>query len=100
MSDSLAVRAAKTSSSDSTVLDPASLESSRRSSSLTLVRQVLDTFAARDAAGEVLTAVRTYPARPAQWAAYPEWIHPDLQAAYNAKGIQQLYTHQAAAAEA
>jgi DEAD/DEAH box helicase domain-containing protein len=100
MSDSLAVRAAKTSSSDSTVLDPASLESSRPSRSLTLVRQVLDTFAARDAAGEVLTAVRTYPARPAQWAAYPEWIHPDLQAAYNAKGIQQLYTHQATAAEA
>src|SRR5882724_4865481 len=70
------------------------------SSTLTCVTQVLDTFAARDRDGETLTAVRHYPAREAQWAEFPEWVHADLRAAYAAKGIQRLYTHQAAAAEA
>jgi DEAD/DEAH box helicase domain-containing protein len=67
--------------------------------SLTRVRQVLDTFAARDVTGEVLTAVRYFPAREAQWSEFPAWVHADLVAAYNAKGIQRPYTHQAAAAE-
>ena len=57
-------------------------------------------FAARDTNGEVLTAVRHYPARAAQWAEFPDWVHRDLRAAYQAKGIEQLYSHQAAAAEA
>jgi DEAD/DEAH box helicase domain-containing protein len=69
-------------------------------SSLTRVRQVLDSFAARDVTGEVLTAVRYFPAREAQWSEFPAWVHPDLIAAYRAKGVQRLYTHQAAAAEA
>jgi DEAD/DEAH box helicase domain-containing protein len=67
---------------------------------LARVAQVLDTFAARDHNGEMLTAVRHYPAREAQWAEFPEWLHEDLKAAYQAKGIRKLYTHQAAAAEA
>jgi DEAD/DEAH box helicase domain-containing protein len=70
------------------------------SSTLTRVTQVLDTFAARDRDGEILTAVRHYPAREAQWAEFPDWVHADLRAAYTAKGIRQLYTHQAAAAQA
>jgi DEAD/DEAH box helicase domain-containing protein len=70
------------------------------SSTLTRVTQVLDSFAARDRDGEILTAVRHYPAREAQWAEFPDWVHADLRAAYNAKGIRKLYTHQAAAAEA
>jgi DEAD/DEAH box helicase domain-containing protein len=70
------------------------------SSTLARVTQVLDSFAARDRDGEILTAVRHYPAREAQWAEFPEWVHADLRAAYNAKGIRQLYTHQATAAEA
>ena len=70
------------------------------SSTLARVTQVLDSFAARDRDGEILTAVRHYPAREAQWAEFPEWVHADLRAAYNAKGIRKLYTHQAAAAEA
>jgi DEAD/DEAH box helicase domain-containing protein len=69
-------------------------------SSLTRVREVLDTMATRDATGEVLTAVRYFPAREAQWAEFPAWVHADLVAAYGAKGIRQLYTHQAIAAEA
>ena len=94
MSDSLAVRLVKNSQ-----LAPTPLPSSG-STSLARVSQVLDTFAARDSHGEVLTAVRHYPAREAQWAGFPEWIHAALRAAYTAKGIRQLYTHQAAAAEA
>jgi DEAD/DEAH box helicase domain-containing protein len=78
----------------------ASLDSPRTSTSLARVSQVLDTFASRDHNGEILTAVRHYPAKAAQWAEFPHWIHPALRAAYNAKGIRKLYTHQAAAAEA
>jgi DEAD/DEAH box helicase domain-containing protein len=77
-----------------------SLARAGQSSTLARVNQVLDGFAARDHDGEILTAVRHYPAREAQWAAFPDWANGDLRAAYNAKGIRQLYTHQAAAAEA
>ncbi|HEY6267712.1 MAG TPA: DEAD/DEAH box helicase [Candidatus Acidoferrum sp.] len=68
-------------------------------SSLTRVHEVLDAFAARDYDGELLTAVRHFPAREARWADFPAWVHPDLAAAYAAKGIRRLYTHQAEAAE-
>ncbi len=89
MSHSLAVRAA----------GPGSLES-LAGSSLTRVREVLDSLASRDVNGEVLTAVRYFPAREAQWAEFPAWVHGDLVAAYGAKGIRRLYTHQNIAAEA
>ena len=82
MPESLAVRAA-----------PESL-------SITRVREVLDGFAQRDPTGEVMTAVRHFPAREAQWAEFPSWLNVDLAAAYHAKGIRRPYTHQAAAAEA
>jgi DEAD/DEAH box helicase domain-containing protein len=64
------------------------------------MHQVLDAFAARDVHGEILTAVRHFPAREAQWANFPAWAHADLRTAYAGKGIRQLYSHQAAAAEA
>ncbi|HEV1993423.1 MAG TPA: DEAD/DEAH box helicase [Candidatus Acidoferrum sp.] len=67
---------------------------------ITRVHEVLDAFAARDFNGEILTAVRHFPAREAQWADFPTWVHPDLASAYAAKGIRRLYTHQASAAEA
>ena len=67
---------------------------------ITRVHEVLDAFAARDHAGEILTAVRHFSAREAQWADFPAWVNADLAAAYAAKGIRRLYTHQAAAAEA
>ena len=75
----------------------------RRSSiptSLSRVHEVLDAFAERDYNGELLTALRHFPAREAQWADFPAWVHPDLAAAYAAKGIRRPYTHQAEAAEA
>ncbi|MGB9431124.1 MAG: DEAD/DEAH box helicase [Candidatus Acidiferrum sp.] len=91
MPDSLAVRLAKV-----TPIAPA-----RTSTALARdVSQVLDSFAERDSNGEVLTAVRHYPARAAQWSEFPGWVHEDLRAAYLAKGIRQLYTHQASASEA
>jgi DEAD/DEAH box helicase domain-containing protein len=89
MSHSLAVRPAPLGSPE-----PAA------GSSLTRVREVLDTLATRDVNGEVLTAVRYFPAREAQWAEFPAWVQADLASAYSAKGIRQLYTHQAMAAEA
>jgi DEAD/DEAH box helicase domain-containing protein len=82
MSESLAVRRAET------------------STAITRVHEVLDAFAARDHNGEMLTAIRHFPAREAQWADFPAWVNADLAAAYAAKGIRRLYTHQAAAAEA
>src|SRR5713226_4036761 len=69
-------------------------------SSLARVQEILDGFAARDSSGQILTAVRHIPAREAQWAAMPDWIHPNLAAAYQAKGVGKLYSHQAVAAEA
>src|SRR6202171_6330047 len=62
--------------------------------------EVLSSCASRDTSGEILTAIHHIPAREAQWAQVPGWVHADLRAAYEAKGIRQLYTHQAAAAEA
>jgi DEAD/DEAH box helicase domain-containing protein len=70
------------------------------STAITRVREVLDAFANRDYNGELLTAIRHFPAREAQWADFPAWVHPDLAAAYADKGIRRLYTHQATAAEA
>jgi DEAD/DEAH box helicase domain-containing protein len=82
MPESLAVRRAET------------------STAITRVHEVLDAFAARDQNGEMLTAIRHFPAREAQWADFPAWVNADLVAAYAAKGIRRLYTHQAEAAEA
>jgi DEAD/DEAH box helicase domain-containing protein len=70
------------------------------STAITRVHEVLEAFAGRDTRGEILTAVRHFPAREAQWADFPAWVHPDLVAAYAGKGIRQPYSHQAAAAEA
>jgi DEAD/DEAH box helicase domain-containing protein len=61
---------------------------------------VLEAFASRDPRREILTAVRHFPARAAEWADFPAWVHRDLVAAYAAKEIRQLYSHQAVAAEA
>src|SRR5579859_2864903 len=62
-------------------------------------RAALLALAERDQNGEVLTAVRHFPAREAAWAEFPEWVNGDLRAAYGAKGIARLYSHQAEAAE-
>ena len=96
MSESLAVRRAD--APGAIASDRPTL--SRGSTAIARVHQVLDLLAARDIHGEILTAVRHFPAREAQWVDFPAWTHSDLRAAYASKGIRQLYSHQAAAAEA
>ncbi len=64
------------------------------------VNEVLSAFAERDYDSEVLTAVRRFPARAAEFADWPEWVRPELRAVYASKGITRPYSHQAAAAEA
>ena len=71
MSDSLAVRAVLEKSAEP-----------RGSTALTRVTQALETIAARDHNGELLTAVRQYPARAAQWAEFPEWMDEAVRRAY------------------
>jgi DEAD/DEAH box helicase domain-containing protein len=63
------------------------------------VRDAIGELATRDRTGEVITAVHHIPAREAQSVPMPEWVRPELAAAYAAKGVSELYTHQAAAAE-
>jgi DEAD/DEAH box helicase domain-containing protein len=64
------------------------------------VNEVLTAFAERDYNSEVLTAVRRFPARAAEFADWPEWIQAELRSAYQSKGIVRPYSHQAQAAEA
>jgi DEAD/DEAH box helicase domain-containing protein len=71
----------------------------RSRTTLETVQEALGALVARYRADEVLTAVRHIPAREAQFRAMPEWVRAELAAAYHAKGIEKLYTHQAAAAE-
>src|SRR5438309_2821487 len=82
------------------MLESLAVRRAETSTAITRVREVLDAFAARDHNGDMLTAVRHFPAREAQWADFPAWVNADLTAAYAAKGIRRLYTHQAEAAEA
>jgi DEAD/DEAH box helicase domain-containing protein len=67
---------------------------------LATVEEALQALAGRYRSDEVFTAIKHIPAREAQFRAMPEWVRPELAAAYRAKGIDQLYSHQAAAAEA
>jgi DEAD/DEAH box helicase domain-containing protein len=47
----------------------------------------------------VLTSVRQIPAREAKFRPVPGWVASTLCEAYRVKGIQELYSHQAATAE-
>src|ERR1700734_3491923 len=71
----------------------------RPSTTLNTVQDALVALTARYRADEVLTAVKHFPAREAVYRAMPAWVRPELVAAYRAKKIEQLYSHQAAAAE-
>jgi DEAD/DEAH box helicase domain-containing protein len=65
----------------------------------------LDRFAGGRLAGRPdapdgwVTAIRTIPARDASYAEWPGSLDPRLQQALAARGLSQLYTHQAAAVE-
>jgi DEAD/DEAH box helicase domain-containing protein len=71
----------------------------RPSTTLDTVQEALVALTARYRADEVLTAVKHFPARDAVYRSMPAWVRPGLVAAYRAKKIEQLYSHQAAAAE-
>ena len=71
----------------------------RPHSTLDTVQEALGALAARYRGDEVLTSIKHIPAREADFRPMPAWVRPELAAAYRAKGIDQLYSHQAAAAE-
>ena len=66
-----------------------------RANSCSQIETVVDQLAARDRNAELITALHRVPARQAQWAPMPEWVRPELIAAYRDKGVEQLYSHQA-----
>ena len=72
----------------------------RSRSTIDAVREALGGLATLDRTGDVLTAIKHFPAREARFAPMPEWVRPELAAAYSAKGVAQLYSHQALAADA
>jgi len=61
------------------------------------IEAIVHQLAARDRDGELITALHRVPAREAQWAPMPGWVRRELAAAYRAKGVDQLYSHQAQA---
>src|SRR5207245_9063353 len=63
------------------------------------VDNVLGSLVARYRHQEVLTAVRQIPARDAKFLPMPAWVTSALAEAYRAKGIRELYSHQASTAE-
>ncbi len=71
----------------------------RRSEALTEVTEIIREIAPKDQTNEVITAVHRFPSREARWAPMPDWVRPELAGVYRAKGIEQLYSHQAEAAE-
>lgn len=60
-----------------------------------LVEHLVERFAESE-----LTHSTTLPAQPAQYAPWPEWVLPELQAALVEQGVSKLYAHQVAVAEA
>src|SRR5437588_9799561 len=71
----------------------------RPPASLEMVHNILGTLVARYRQEEVLTAVRQIPAREAKFRPMPAWVASALAEAYQAKGIRELYSHQASTAE-
>ncbi len=76
------------------------VRSKKESLTVARVREIVEQLAERDRLGEVLTAVRHISAREAKFAPMPAWVRMELAAAYSEKGVAELYSHQAAAAEA
>jgi DEAD/DEAH box helicase domain-containing protein len=73
--------------------------SKRTNMALAGVGEVIAELKSRDPTNDVITAIHQIPAREAQWAPMPDWIRPELAEAYRAKGLVQLYSHQAEAAD-
>jgi DEAD/DEAH box helicase domain-containing protein len=65
----------------------------------TSLEQILDGLASDRAFQEMVTRWERIPARPARYAAFPEWLDGRISAALRRRGIEELYSHQAAALE-
>jgi len=63
------------------------------------LHNIVGSLVARYRQEEVLTAVRQIPARVAKFRPIPAWVTSALSEAYRAKGIRELYSHQASTAE-
>src|SRR5258705_7386594 len=50
--------------------------------------------------GPLISAVRHFEARPAVFASFPSSLDPRIVEALKARGVEQLYSHQAKAVEA
>ncbi|GAA4122284.1 DEAD/DEAH box helicase [Nocardioides fonticola] len=61
--------------------------------------ELLERLAARPGRAERLTHVERLDAREARTAPWPTWVAPDVTAAFAARGITELWVHQAAAAD-
>jgi DEAD/DEAH box helicase domain-containing protein len=71
----------------------------RPPASLETVHNILGSLVARYRKEEVLTAIRQIPAREAKFRPIPAWVTSALAEAYQNKGIRELYSHQASAAQ-
>jgi DEAD/DEAH box helicase domain-containing protein len=82
-------------------LEPRGFEAPAKRAQATIdtVHEALSALAGRSRMDEVLTAVRHIPARSPQFVPMPGWVRAELAAAYGAKSIKELYSHQGAAAE-
>ena len=80
-------------------MTPSQALAPRSTTTLDTVHEVLGTLVARYRSDEVLTSVRQIPAREARFRPMPDWVRSELSEAYHAKGIKELYSHQAATTE-
>jgi DEAD/DEAH box helicase domain-containing protein len=66
---------------------------------LDAMEQVLARVAATNGGEAVVTSVRHFPRREAQWQAIPNWVQSELANAYRERGITECYSDQAKVAE-
>jgi DEAD/DEAH box helicase domain-containing protein len=86
-------------STNGLTVHPAVSAASRSAATIDVFHDALLTLAGRHHPDDVLTAIKHTPAREAQSSPLPGWVRPELAAAYRAKGVSQLYSHQAQAAD-
>src|SRR5216684_2435720 len=65
--------------------------------SLMQIRELLDELLTSLETGHLITAVRHFDAKPAVFAPFPSSLDPRIVEALKARGVQQLYSHQAKA---
>src|SRR5258705_1435585 len=64
------------------------------------IGEVLDELLTSLETGPLISAVRHFEARPAVFASFPSSLDPRIVEALKARGVEQLYSHQAKAVEA